>query len=109
MPQSISISATPNQLFSCALDNLFYTVALNTTASGDTLATITRAGVIIIQGVRVVAGRFIIPHPYLEGAGGNFFIQTANDDLPDYTLFGTTQLLVYLTNAEMAAGRAANG
>lgn len=96
--QEIALQAIANQTLAVTLDNRIYNITLKE-AAGIMAADIVRDNVPIVTGQRVVAGFPIIPYPYLEE--GNFIILTANDDLPDYTQFSTTQTLIYASQAEL--------
>lgn len=101
----IQIDAIPNQRFTILLEQERYQITLKETR-GVMSATIVRNDVILVQGARMVAGTPLLPYNYLEE--GNFFLLTTNGDLPDYTKFGISQNLVYLTAAEVEAYRAGN-
>lgn len=105
MSFSIPLQAIPNQQFTITLENHGFDIDISS-SGGMTYATISKDGVTIISGERVVAGEPIIPFPYLEGDTGNFTITTLNDAIPDYTEFGSTQTLIYATAAEIALARA---
>jgi hypothetical protein len=49
-------------------------------ATGCMVADVERDDVVLLYGVRVVAGSPIIPYGYLEA--GNFVLLTENDELP---------------------------
>lgn len=98
----IPLEQSPNQQFTAVLDGYRYAVRL-TTCAGITCADIERDDVVVISGVRCVGG-FVIPYPYLEA--GNFWFETDDGEYPDYTLFGDTQFLYYLTQAEVDSVRA---
>lgn len=106
MSSIIPLEAIPNQEFTIRLENLRYTVRINSVADSCTVATITRDGATVINGTRIVANELLIPYPYLEGAGGNFFLETPDDELPDYEQFGSTHRLIYFTREELEAMRA---
>jgi len=89
----------PNQSLSFT-EGASWSVALKST-NNSLVATIQRDGVTLIEGVRIVAGEFIIPYPYLSIA--NFYLETQNNQLPDYTLLGTTQFLIFMTEDEVRA------
>lgn len=99
----ILLKPIPNQSLSIPLGNQLYDIILKST-NGVMSASIARGNVVILSNVRLVAGTLIIPYRYLED--GNFFMETANGDLPDYTQFGITQRLYYITAAELGAIRA---
>lgn len=105
MPQQIALVAIPNQQFTVVLDNLYYGLRFRTLKQGPLICDVTRAGVAIISGNRVLHNQLILPYPYMEGAGGNFVLDSALDLMPDYTLFGTSQQLIYFSAAEMLAMR----
>lgn len=99
----IPLSALPRQSFSIQLGQNLYDIAIS--ACQDIMAVdIVKNGVAIVSGQRAVAGYPIIPYEYLED--GNFLILTANEDYPDYTEFGITQTLMYITQTELATLRA---
>ena len=98
----IEIAAVPNQSFTIALGGVRYAVALKA-GEACMAATIARDGVPVVTGQRVVARSVIIPYPYLA-EDGNFFIDTENDELPDWRQFGVTQFLYFATAAELAGG-----
>lgn len=56
--------------------------------------------VAVLQGQRIVVGTPIIPYEYLAGSG-NFILLVNNDELPDYTKFGMSQLLMYTEPGEV--------
>ncbi len=100
--QAIPIQAIPNQSFSIVLDNNQWGFDLRAT-NGVTSVSLTLNNIVVIENMRAVANSVIIPSRYEES--GNFLFLTQNFALPDYTQFGTTQLLVYITAAELTAAR----
>lgn len=102
MPQQIDLSATPNQSLNVTLDNLRYTIDLRTLPGGTVVATISRDGVVVMAGHRVVPNRFLFPYAYMRGPGGNFMLMTDGQTLPDWRLFGTSHVLLYYSAAELA-------
>lgn len=99
----VGLAALPNQSLSIQLDELFYLIDLRD-VGGTVAATITRDGEVLASGLRITPGTPLLPYRYQES--GNFLLTTDADALPDYTQFGVTQFLVYLTDAELAAYRA---
>lgn len=97
----LNLEAIPNQEFSIRLEDLRYTIRLNSVAPDCMVATIYREDVLIIAGVRCVAGTVLLPYSYLEGTGGNFIFETPNDEIPDYAEFGARHQLLYLTVSEL--------
>lgn len=96
----IPLSSTPNQSFSARLDNSLYDFTIRTvndTACIDVL----RDNEPIITAMRLTPGTPVLPYKYQQT--GNFMFTTLNDELPDYTKFGVSQNLFYLTIAELEA------
>jgi hypothetical protein len=108
----VPIAAVPNQTLSIQLDQNNYDIEIYTTnrananLTGDGVMgiTISRNGVLIISGFRLVANYLLIPYEYLED--GNFVLITQNDEYPDYPQFGVTQNLIYASQAELGVIRA---
>lgn len=99
----IALVALPNQSFSLRLDSNLYNLTIKET-NGCMCATIVRNNVTLLSNVRLVAQFPIIPYIYLEA--GNFIISTLDDDLPDWTKFGISQTLLYVSEAELGELRA---
>lgn len=97
--QNIPIQAIPNQEFSIVLDNNQWDFIIKST-NGAIAVSLTLNQVSVIENLRAVANTRIIPSEYEEA--GNFAITTLNQDLPDYTQFGITQNLIYISAAELA-------
>lgn len=99
----VPVSAIPNQSFSLQLDQNTFDISLYTV--GLVMAMdIAINSVPVLTGQRLVAGFPVIPYRYLEN--GNFIFSTMNDDLPDYTQFGSTQSFYYVSPTELEAIRA---
>lgn len=100
---TVTLDSIPNQSFSIRLDNKLYNITIK--QSNDIMiATIIRDGILLLSGIRIVAGTPLIPYQYLES--GNFMLLTTNGDLPDYTQFQITQFLVYASRVELEVIRA---
>lgn len=103
----IPLTVNPNQALTITLDSNIYDIniqACRDNADGSTGVLgvdITRNGVVIVTGVRPVAGFPIIPAEYLED--GNFIFSTMNEEYPDWRQFGTTQYLIFASKAEIEA------
>lgn len=100
--QEIPISADPNQELTVRLDDRRYAIRLKA-ANGVMVADVTVDDVKILEATRVLAGEPIVPYAHLQGDAGNFVLLTDGDALPEWGEFGTTQFLVYLSPAEIAA------
>jgi len=100
MGQQIDLANTPNQELTVELDGETYTLKFVT--CGDVLAvSITRDDILLLDSVRVVNGTPLIPYSKL--ATGNFILVINNEELPNWELFGTTQILYFLSESELAA------
>lgn len=95
----VPLAAIPNQSFTATLDQVRWVVRL-VEASGVMAADVTRDGVLLLTGQRIVAGEPIVPYRYLQT--GNFIFLTDGDDLPQWSLFGFSQYLFYLSADEIA-------
>jgi hypothetical protein len=104
MPVGCPIQAVPNQSLSITLDGNVFELTIKS-LKGITVVSVTINGVDTIDNLIAAACAPIIPAQYLEA--GNFVFLTANNQLPFYTQFGTTQSLFYFTAAELAALRTA--
>lgn len=105
----IALAAISFQTLSITLDENYYDLAVfvsgGTTPDSQVMGMdITRNGVPIVLGQRLVPGYPVIPYRYLEN--GNFIITTDNDEYPSYLQFGINQFLIYASAAELAALRA---
>ncbi|OWK42202.1 hypothetical protein [Fimbriiglobus ruber] len=99
----LPIQALPNQQFQAVLDGTAWDFTLRST-NGVMSATLASNGSTVVENARCAAGSFLIPSRYEEA--GNFLFLTADYALPDYTLFGNTQSLIYVSAAELAVFRA---
>lgn len=102
--RDIELAAVPNQRFSLTLEGDRYDITLQAFFNG-VAATIDRNGVRLISGTRAQPDWPLLPFEYLEYEHGNFIFTADNDDLIDYTKFGVTQFLSYVSIAEIAAWR----
>lgn len=100
--RQITLAAIPNQSFSVTLDGRRYELALKD-ADGVMVANLSRDDVVIVSGQRLVAGEPVLPYRWQES--GNFVLLTENDELPDWTVFQSTQFLYWLTADELAEAR----
>jgi hypothetical protein len=98
--QTIDIQPLPNQEFTIDLNGQRVDLAFRT-AINTMVADVTVDDVVMLRGVRLVAGEPVIPYPYLS-TWGNLVVVTAADELPWWEQFGVSQALYYLTPDEMA-------
>jgi len=95
----IELIQSPNQSLSVTINGVLWSIGIK--AAVNTMAAdITRDGVELARGQRIVADYPIIPYRYLSGAG-NFAIITQDGALPWWEEFGETQTLVYLEPSEL--------
>lgn len=99
----IALATIPNQSFSLRLADNLYDITIKET-NGCMSATIVRNNIVILSNTRIVAEFPIIPYLYMES--GNFVITTLNGDLPDWTKFGISQTLIYISELELGTIRA---
>ena len=103
----IPITNIPNQSLSFSADGNQYDIRIHATSDNGEPGSeimafdITINNIVIITGIRAVAGFPIIPSIYLQN--GNFVVLTNNDDLPDWNQFGISQQLMYASEAELSA------
>lgn len=102
MAQTLPLEAVPNQSFFIRLEDVRYFVEIKE-AGGMMSATIDRAGVRLVTGMRCAAGTPLLPYRYLET--GNFMFVADPGVIPYFPDFGRSCLLVYLTAAEVALAR----
>ncbi len=97
---SIPLSVLPNQSLSIRLDGVRHDLILR--CLEDMMAVdVVRGGEPIVRGMRACAGTPLLPYPYQYA--GNLIFVTAGGKAPWYEEFGTTQSLMYMTQAEIEA------
>lgn len=96
----VPLAATPNQAFTVTIDGVRWSLRL-VDAERAMAVDVSRDGVLLLSGYRAVAGEPLIPYRYLQTA--NFVFLTASDEMPEWSLFGVSQVLVYLSAGEVAA------
>ncbi len=100
--QIIPLQPLPSQEFSVPLDNNQWDFTIKY-VNGSIAVTLLLNGNIVIEGMHIVGGMRIIPSVYEES--GNFVLVTGNYQIPDYTQFGASQQLIYISAAELTAVR----
>lgn len=98
--QTISIAAIPNQSFNVTLDNVRYNFEIYI-ASDGMCYNLSINETAVFTGQRICGGTFLIPFFAYENVNGNFLLLTQNYELPNYTQFGLTQILIYLSYNEL--------
>ena len=105
---TLDLQATPNQSLTFNADGQQYGIRIWSDDDDMSFMDVSLNGVPIAYSCPCIVGQQVIPYSYLEGAGGNFFFTTASGDNPQWRNFGAGDVLLYGTNAEIAAQRAAN-
>jgi hypothetical protein len=100
----VPLSAIPNQSFSIQLDNNIFDMTIRFVVNFMAID-LSINNSVLLSGLRIVPGFPIIPYQYLEE--GNFLINTLNNEYPNYTQFGITQFMFYISQADLEAARAA--
>lgn len=95
----LNLQTLPNQEFSVDINGLKLDVAIRT-AINVMVADVSIDDVVLIRGVRLVAGAPILPYPYIS-TWGNLVLYTGSDELPWWENFGVNQMLYYLTPEEL--------
>lgn len=96
----VPLAAIPNQSFTATIDEVRWSLAFKD-IRGVTAVDTSRDGVELLRGSRALAGETLIPYQYMQT--GNFIFVVTGDTMPEYSQFGVSQLLVYLSAAELAA------
>jgi hypothetical protein len=101
---TIDLQAIPNQSVNFVEDGQQYNLSFR--AIGDTMyVDIAMNGATIVTAIPCIANEPLIPYQYLEGDGGNFLFVTASGDNPQYDNFGSNDILMYVSAAELLANR----
>ncbi len=101
----IPIQPVANQSLRLNLSGNRYDVAIKE-AGGIMSVSISIDDEVVISGSRLLPNTPIIPFRHLEN--GNYLMISDGDEIPYYTEFGSSQRLVFMSQAEIEALRAAN-
>jgi hypothetical protein len=93
----ISLEPVPSQSISIVLDGAQYDIRIKQIGAGY-IIDISRDNAALINGQRLIGDYRIIDYDHLRS--GNFVLSTS-EALPDHTEFGASQILYYLTAAEV--------
>ena len=96
---NIALTAIPNQSLSVRLNNQQFDLRIHDCGNSVMTLDISINETVVITGIRMVPNYPIIAAEYLEN--GNFILQTANFEYPDWTRFGVDQYLIYASQAEI--------
>ncbi len=95
----VSIQNIPNQMFSTVLNGRVYRIALRT-IQGMTYMSVWLDNEIVFYNQLCVPNSFVNPYNYVS-SGGKFYFECDNEEYPNYTQFGNTQKLLFLTEDEV--------
>jgi hypothetical protein len=98
---NIPLSILPNQSISIYLNNAQYDLRFHDCDNGVMSIDIGINNVPLLTGTRLISNYPIIVSQYMEN--GNFILQTANNEYPDWNRFGVDQYLIFATQAEIEA------
>tara|TARA_R110000851_G_scaffold60415_6_gene139474 strand:- start:792 stop:1115 length:324 start_codon:yes stop_codon:yes gene_type:complete len=101
----ISIDAIPSQQFNTTLSGNNYSIKIYS-IDGHMSYDLSINAVSIISGFKMVNDVPLLAYSHQE-VSGNILLQIAEDEIPDYTRFGLSQFLYYLTEDETTAYRLA--
>lgn len=96
----ISLANVPNQSFVVQAGGFRFVIKIGTIRSG-VFVDLDVNGARVLGGFRAVAGEPLFPYGYM--VFGNFIFTTLGDEIPDASVFGVSQFLVYLSPEEVAA------
>lgn len=99
---NVNISKLPNTTFQFTADGVLYGFRLHFW-DGLMFCSITINGETIIDSVRCISGKWLIPYKYLT-VGGNFRFECIDSsEYPNFNDFGDSCKLVYYTSEEVEA------
>lgn len=104
--KEIPLKAVERQSLSILLDAQLFDIAIKE-CNGIMAATIARDGVTLVSNRRICAGVYLIPEGHLEQ--GNFVFVTDNNNIPYYSNFASTDVLLYISAEELEQMRSQAG
>lgn len=104
---TIGLQNTPNQSIPFVADGQQYLIRVWFDGDDMMFMDVTINNAVVATSLPCIVGQQVMPYSHLEGGGGNFFWTTASGDNPNYQNFGMGDVLLYGTNAEVTAERAA--
>jgi hypothetical protein len=103
--ESIVIDALPSQRFTFTAGGNNYKLKIYS-IDGHMSYDLFVNSIEIVAGFKMVNDIPLLPYPHQE-VDGNILLQIPEDEIPDYTRFGLSQFLYYLTEEETTAYRLA--
>lgn len=104
---TIPLLPKPNQQFAIVLDEIEWGLHIRV-AQNTLIVSVYKDGELIIDSVRPGAFNFLLPYTYQYTDSGNFIFATSNDEYPDYTKFGVTHFLIYVSKEELKGYKKVN-
>jgi hypothetical protein len=103
--QLINIDALPNQSFTVTLGDNNYLIKIYS-IDGHMSYDLFINSIKIVAGFKMINDVLLLPYVHQEDSG-NILLQISEDEIPDFTRFGLSQFLYYLTEDETSAYRLA--
>lgn len=104
----IELNNLPNQRFTTTINNIDMEITLKLAGQNHNpvmLFSLSSGGAVVCPFVPCFANQGLLPYPYMiEQVGGNFIFITNDDEYPNYTEFGNTQSLCFVTIDELING-----
>lgn len=94
----INIDAIPSQRFTVTLGGNNYDIKIYS-IDGHMSYDLSLNAVSVVRGFKMVNDILLLPYTYQE-INGNILLSLPEDEIPDYSSFGTSQYLYYLTQDE---------
>lgn len=108
MSYSIDLQPLPNQQFTLTINNINMNIDLKTAGDNDNqimLFALQVNGEYVCPYVPVFANQGVLPYKYMVSeAGGNFFFETDADEYPNWSNFGSSCYLYFITQDELENG-----
>ena len=108
MQYDFELRNTPNQSFTTTINNIDMDITLKLSGENNPVMLFaiqtnsTANSGYLCPYVPIFANQGILPYQYMiEELGGQFFIETENDEYPSWENFGTTQNLSFVTLDEL--------
>ena len=101
----ITLPSLPNVEFTTTPEEHGFTIRFRLLTNGITLVSLSDDDGTIVESVRAINNKWLIPYPYLEQGRGNFRFESDTDDYPYFENFNTSCRLVYYNQDEVDAKR----
>ena len=104
MQYNFELQNTPSQSFTTTINNIDMEITLKLAGENNPfiLFAIETNNGYICPYVPIFANQGLLPYKYMiDEIGGQFFIETENDEYPNWENFGKTQNLSFITSDEL--------